>query len=186
MMTEQANPRAAIPWKALLLLEIPGVFLLVGLSIWADYPWEVIAMLATIPVGILLLAVLLARRTTRARDGAYGLTTRGAYSEASLILDLPVERVVRVVDDASHTIRRPRRTKLSPTGAEFDSSSSFKTWGMRIILEYRSIAADRTLIAARAEPKLSVTVIDYGQGAKDLRTLLGAIEQRASWDDRVS
>lgn len=185
-MTEPANSRPAIPWKALLLLEIPGTFFLVAVSIWAGYPWAVVAMLAAIPVAILLLAVLLARRTTRARDGAYGLTTRGAHSQASLTLDLPMERVVRVVDDASHTIRRPRRTRLSPTGAEFDSPGNVKTWGMRILLEYRSITPNRTLIAARAEPKLSLTVIDYGQGAQDIRTLLAAIERRASWDDRVS
>lgn len=185
-MTEQTKPRPVVPWKALLLLETPGVFVLVGICVWAGYPWEVVAMLAAIPVVILLLAILLSRRTTRARDGAYGLTTQGAHSEASLTLDLPVERVVRVVDDASHTIRRPQRKKLSPAGAEFDSPSNFKTWGMRIILEYRSITPGRTLITARAEPKLSLTVIDYGQGARDIRTLLGAIERRASWDDRVS
>ncbi|GEO97034.1 hypothetical protein [Kocuria turfanensis] len=155
-MTEPANSRPAIPWKAL-LLEIPGAFILVAVSIWAGCPWAVVAMLAAIPVAILLLAVLLARRTTRARDGAYGLTTRGAHSEASLTLDLPMERVVRVVDDASHTIRRPRRTRLSPTGAEFDSPGNVKTWGMRILLEYRSITPDRTPIVASGPHHTGVT-----------------------------
>jgi hypothetical protein len=119
-------------------------------------------------------------------DASRTCTTRGSHSEASRALHLPMERVVRVVDDASHTIRRPRRTRLSPAGAEFDSPSSFKTWGMRMILEYRSITPDRTLIAARVELQLSFTVIDYGQGTKDIRTLLRAFERRASWDDRVS
>jgi hypothetical protein len=185
-MMERTSPRPVVRWKVLLLLCLPGSLFLLGVSLWAGFPWQETVLLTALPMGFVLLAVLLGFRTTRARDGAYGITTRGAYSEASLTLDLPVDRVVRVVDDASHTIRAPRRTKLSATGAEFDSSMSFKTWGMRIFLDFRPVAPDRTLITARAEPKLSTTAIDYGQGARDLITLLGAIERRASWDDRVS
>ncbi|WIG18792.1 hypothetical protein [Kocuria rosea] len=185
-MTEQASLRPVVRWKLILLLFLPGTLFILGVSLWAGLPWQETALLTAAPMGLALLAVLLGYRKTRARDGAYGITTQGATSEASLILELPAERVVRVVDDASHTIRQPRRTKLSLAGAEFDSSSSFKTWGMRIILEFHPVAQNRTLITARAEPKLSLTVIDYGQGAKDLRTLMGAIERRASWDERVS
>lgn len=185
-MTERARLRPMVRWKLMLLLILPGTLFILGVSLWAGLPWQETALLTASPIGLVLLAVLLGHRKTRARDGAYGITTQGAYSQASLTLELPVERVVRVVDDASHTIRQPRRTKLSPAGAEFDSSSSLKTWGMRIMLEFHPVARNQTLIAARAEPKLSLTVIDYGQGAKDLRTLLRAIEQRASWDDRVS
>ena len=185
-MNHSAGPRPAIRWKVLLLLWTPAFFVMLGASLWADLPGRETAMMVAIPVALLLLTVVLGYRKTRARDGAYGITTRGAYSEAMLTLDLPLGRVVRVVDDASHTLRQPRRTKLSAAGAEFDSSTSFWTWGMRIVLEFQSVAPNRTVITARDEPKVSTTVLDYGQGSRDLRSLLGAIERRASWDDRVS
>ena len=52
-------------------------------------------------MGILLLWVLLARRKTRDRDRLYGITIWDAYYECCLGLDLPMKRVVSVVDDAS-------------------------------------------------------------------------------------
>lgn len=185
-MNRSAGPRPVIRWRVLFLLWTPGFLGMLGVSLWADLSGRETAVLVAIPVALLLLTVGLGYRKTRARDGAYGITTRGAYSEATLTLDLPLDRVVRVVDDASHTLRQPRRTKLSAAGAEFDSSTSFWTWGSRIIFEFQSVAPNRTVITARAEPKLSTMVTDYGQGARDLRALLGAVERRAAWDDRVS
>ncbi|MEU4394344.1 hypothetical protein [Kribbella sp. NPDC023855] len=112
---------------------------------------------------------------------SFDVFTRRARSSGAVPVPLPVDRVVRVVDEVSRTVQGLRIVRLSPTGAEFDRTMNHRTWGLRITLKFDPLASAETMISAWAEPKFALTLFDWGQGANDIRTLLEAIERQASF-----
>jgi hypothetical protein len=108
----------------------------------------------------------------------YEISTRAAWSTGTLTVRASIDEVVRAVEELSKTLRQPRLVSLSAAGAEFKRSINFRTWGMRITLRFRSQGADQTLIFAESGPRLPTTIMDWGQGASDLRTLLGGIDRQ--------
>ena len=88
----------------------------------------------------------------------------------------------QVVED----LTRFTLVELSGTQAQLTARMNMKSWGERITLRFHPLDLTRTEIEARCEPRLGTTMVDYGQGAKDLRTLLGAIEQHTARNQHIS
>ena len=178
-------PPPRIRWSALLWF-LPATLILLVVGIWTQMPWWVTALWVAIPLAFGLVIGVLGGRRTSAPDGAYGITSQTARSEGRLSVDVPVEQVVRTVREAVETLPRFTVVELSGTGAQLTARMNMKTWGERITLRFHPLEPARTEIEALCEPRLGTTLVDYGQGAKDLRTLLGAIEQRTARDQRLA
>lgn len=99
---------------------------------------------------------------------------------------MPVEQVLRSVRKAVEDLPRYTLVELSGVQAQLTARMNMKSWGERITLRFRPLDPTRTEIQAQCEPRLGTTMVDYGQGAKDLRTLLGAIEQHISHDEHIT
>lgn len=176
-MSGHVTAKSTIRWSVLLwVLLIALVVLIIG--IWAELSWGMTIGMMAIPVAAGLLLAALGGRRTQAPDDVYGIASQGARSEGRLTIALPVSRVPRAVEDATQGKLPLSLVSLSETGAELSRGVTLKTWGERITLEFRPIAPEQTEITARCEPKLGTTMVDYGQGAQDLRLLLGAIEEQ--------
>lgn len=118
------------------------------------------------------------------RSDDYDISTRLARSTGVLTVPASVDEVVRAIADLSKIVTWLRPVHLSTAGAEFKRDLNFWTWGLRITLSFRPLGPDRTHISAKAVPKLPTTLFDWGQGARDLRTLLGAIGHHIPSTDR--
>jgi hypothetical protein len=151
------------------------VLLVVGLSVQA--PIGMVALWAVIPVVLGLPLLVLSARTTTAPDRACGITSHSARSEGQLIVGVPAERVVRVIPRVVDGLPRFRLVELTEAGAELAVNGNMKTWGERITAELRPTSPTGTEVRARCEPTVGRTSIDDGQGAADLRALLGALEE---------
>jgi hypothetical protein len=114
---------------------------------------------------------------SRSHDDPYAISTHLARSTGSLVVPVPVTELGQVMDDVPHAFPELRLVSSTATGATFTRRMSFWTWGMRITLDFESLAADRTLIRATSRPKVSTTLLDWGQGARDLAMLLGTIDR---------
>jgi hypothetical protein len=117
---------------------------------------------------------------SRFSDGDYYISTRMARSTGSVVVSVPVEVVVGVVDRVSRAMPRLQLRHLSAAGAAFDCRMNIWTWGQRITLTFGQLGPDQTEIWAECKPKVSTTIIDWGQGKRDLRALLGAIDREIS------
>jgi hypothetical protein len=177
-------PPSRFRWSALLWF-LPATLFLLVVGIWTEMPWWVTALWVAVPVAFGLVIGVLGGRRTSVPDGAYGITSQSARSEGRLSVDVPVERVARTVREAVEALPRFALVELSGTGAQLRARMNMKTWGERITLRFHPLESARTEIEALCEPRLGTTLVDYGQGAKDLRTLLGAIEQRTTRDQHV-
>jgi hypothetical protein len=113
----------------------------------------------------------------RSGDGDYHISTKMARSTGLVVVPVPVDVVVGVVDRVSHAMPRLRLVHLSAAGATLDRRMNSWTWGQRITLTFRQLGPDQTQLWAECKPKLSTTIIDWGQGKRDLRALLGAIDR---------
>lgn len=168
--------RWVVAWMSLAAL----VLLVVGLYVQA--PIWMVALWVVIPVALGLLLLVLSARTTTVPDGAYGITSHSARSEGQLIVDAPVERVIRVIPRVVDRLPRFSLVELTEAGAELTVKGNMKTWGERITVELRPASPTSTEVRAQCEPTIRTTLIDYGQGAADLRTLLGALEEHTGED----
>jgi hypothetical protein len=110
------------------------------------------------------------------RSGDYAISTKMARSTGSVVLPVPVDVVVGVVGRVSQATPRLRLKHLSAAGATVDCKMNVWTWGLRITLTFRQLGPDQTQIRAECKPKLVTTLFDYGQGERDLRALLVAID----------
>ncbi|MDX6263764.1 MAG: hypothetical protein QOH84_5452 [Kribbellaceae bacterium] len=110
------------------------------------------------------------------RSGDYAISTKMARSTGTVVLPVPVDVVVGVVDRVSQAMPRLRLMHLSAAGATVDCKMNIWTWGLRITLSFRQLGPDQTQIWAECKPKLVTTLFDYGQGERDLRALLVAID----------
>jgi hypothetical protein len=110
------------------------------------------------------------------RSGDYAISTKMARSTGSVVLPVPVDVVVGVVDRVSQAMPRLRLKHLSAAGATIDRRMGVWTWGLRITLTFRQLGPDQTQIWAECKPKVVTTLFDYGQGERDLRALLVGID----------
>jgi hypothetical protein len=168
--------RWVVAWMSLATL----VLLVIGLYIQA--PIWMVALWVVIPLVLGLLLLILSARTTTAPDGAYGITSHSARSEGQLAVGASVEQVVRVLPRVIDRLPRFSLVELTEAGAELTAKGNMKTWGERIMLELHPASPTSTEIRARCEPTVATTLIDYGQGAADLRALLGALEEHTGED----
>lgn len=185
MMSGRINAKSMIRWS-LLLWVLPIAPVVLGVGIWAELSGRFIFLMVAIPVVAGLLLAVLGGRRMSAPDDVYGIISQGARSEGKLIVALPINKVPQVVENAARGKSHLSVISLSETGAELLRSANFKTWGERVTLQFQPITTEQTEIMARCEPRLGTTLIDYGQGAQDLRLLLRAIEEQASRTERSS
>ena len=178
-MHQSQTPPSRFRWSALLWF-LPAALVLLGVGIWAQTQWWVVAVWVAIPVLCGVLIGVFGGRRTEAADGAYGITSQGARSEGRLSVQAPVEQVMGAVRQAAEALPRFTVVEVSEAGAQLTASMNMKTWGERITLRFRPAAPDRIEIEALCEPRLSTTMVDYGQGAKDLRALLDAIDHQVT------
>ena len=184
-MQETNVPPSRFRWSALLWF-LPAALVLLAVGIWAEQPWWVLALWVVVPLGFCVVIGMLGGRRTSAPDHAYGITSQGAHSEGRLEVDMPVEQVLRSLRQVVEDLPRFTLVELSGTQAQLTARMNMKSWGERITLHFHPLDPTRTEIEARCEPRLGTTMVDYGQGAKDLRTLLGAIEQHTARNQHIS
>lgn len=170
-------------WVALYCM-LPAVAILLIIGVWTETRWGAIAVWVTTPVIFGLVIGLLGGRKSEAAEGPYQITSQGARSEAQLTLSVPKEQVMTVVEDAVKELPRFTLVRISSSEAQLTARMNIKAWGAHIGLQFNPIAFDETKIEALWEPRLKTTMVDYGQGAKDLRKLLDSITLRAQKTNR--
>jgi hypothetical protein len=114
------------------------------------------------------------------RSGDFDISTKMARSSGSLVVPVPVEAVVGVVDRVSRAMPQLRLKQLSAAGAMFDRRMSVWSWGLRITLTFGQLGPEQTQIWVECKPKVVTNVVDFGQGERDLRALLVAIDDEIS------
>ncbi|MFI7579823.1 hypothetical protein [Kocuria kalidii] len=176
-MQETNVPPSRFRWSALLWF-LPAALVLLAVGIWAERPWWALALWVAIPVVFGVVIGVLGGRRTSAPDHAYGITSQGARSQGRLEVDVPVEQVMLNLRETVEQLPRYTLVELSGVQAQLTARMNMKSWGERITLRFHPLDPTRIKIEALCEPRLGTTMVDYGQGAKDLRTVLGAIEQR--------
>ena len=155
-MHQSQTPPSRFRWSALLWF-LPAALVLLGVGIWAQTQWWVVAVWVAIPVLCGVLIGVFGGRRTEAADGAYGITSQGARSEGRLSVQAPVEQVMGAVRQAAEALPRFTVVEVSEAGAQLTASMNMKTWGERITLRFRPAAPDRIEIEALCEPRLSTT-----------------------------
>ena len=172
------------PWLALLWFSA-AVLALLLIGAWAGTPWWSTLSWLAIPVGIAVVVGVVGGRRADAAGGAYGITSRWARSEAVLSVDASVEQVATAVQRSAEELPRLTLVEISATGACLAARMKMKTWGEHLTLRFRPSGPGRVEIAARCEPDLGITLVDYGQGAADLRQLLESIERQLTGAEQV-
>lgn len=97
-----------------------------------------------------------------------------------------MEQVLPSLHQVVEDVPRFTLVELSGAQAQLTARMNMKSWGEQITFHFHPLEPARTQIQAQCEPRLGTTMVDYGQGAKDLRTLLGAIEQHTAQEKHVA
>lgn len=161
---------------------LPAAVILLLVSLALQWPWPITAGLFAIPLVIGLLLVLWAGRETSSAVQGFRITSRGARSEGRLTVPVSTGRIEQVLHAAVDGLHRFTIRASSAEGADLAVSWSIKTWGERISLRFTPTNPSETEITGVCTPKLSTTLIDYGQGAEDLQALFAAIRHEAKVD----
>lgn len=172
------------PWPALLWFSA-AILALLLIGIWAERPWWAALSWAAFPVALVMILIVAGGRRAAAAGGAYGITSRWARSQAVLSVDASVEQVMAAVQRSAEELPRLTLVEISSTGACLAARMNMKTWGENLTLRFRPVEPGRIEIDARCEPDLSVTLVDYGQGAADLRQLLETVEHHLTGAEQV-
>ena len=183
MYDSQASP-LRFPWSALLWF-LAAVLLLLLIGVWTETQWWQLMTWVIVPVMVAVIISAVSSRRTVDPDGAYGITTRWARSVARLTVEASTDQVMAAVKHSAEEWPRFTAVEVSATGARLAAQMNLKTWGERITLRFRPTAWGGIEIDALCEPSWGITLIDYGQGAADLRQLLRAIEHHLAGVDRV-
>ena len=157
---------------AALLYLAAGIFF--GLNQW------ITVVIVAVPVAFMVITALLSRRTRTSDDGEFHIETRGATSEGQMHVDIPVESLPAVIQQALRGMRRFRIRDISEAGAEIRSSWTFKAWGEDLTLTFERTGANQTRIKGVCTPVVRSTAIDWGQGASDLRSVFKAIDNQTA------
>ena len=147
-----------------------GIFF--GLNLWLT------VALVAVPVSFMVIAALLSRRTRTSDEGEFHIETRGATSEGQMHVDVPVESLPAVIQQALTGMRRFRIRSISDVGAEIRSSWTFKAWGEDLTLTFERTGMNQTRIKGVCTPVVRSTAIDWGQGVSDLRSVFTAVDSQ--------
>lgn len=183
-MHQSQTPSLRFPWSALVwFLTMTLALLLLG--VWTETSWWRALTWLAVPLLLAVIFIVSGGRRTVTVGGTHGITSQWARSEATLSVEAPVEQVMVAVMRSVEELPRLDMVEISATGAHLQARMNLKTWGEDITLRFRPVGPGRVGIAALCEPSLGITLIDYGQGATDLRDLLGAIERQLTGADQV-
>lgn len=106
-------------------------------------------------------------------------TTRGR-STSRIPLPVPLTELPALVQRAVESSRRFKMKKTSDTSAELTVGFTWRAFGGRLRLQFLAIPDGSSYVDAAWEPTLGTTLVDYGQGAKDIRALYGALQLEAT------
>jgi hypothetical protein len=112
-------------------------------------------------------------------NDSFGLATSQARTRASLVLVASREQVAGAAGRISSHVSRYKLVELSPNRVVLTARMNWRTWGLRITLFLTEDASGHTTIDALCEPRVGTTLVDYGQGKKDLRRILDFIRQES-------
>lgn len=88
-----------------------------------------------------------------------------------MIVPVSVDRLPALVEEATLTSRRFKIKSIDAENADLTVGISWRTFGGKIHLQFKSALEESSFIEALWSPIVGTTVIDYGQGAKDIREL---------------
>lgn len=182
-MHQSRNLPSRFRWSGLLLF-LPSALILLFFGTWLEMPWWLIGIFVAIAVlsGVVM-GALSGRRTPL--TGRYGITSQGPRSEALLSTEASMEQVLEAVTQVAAELPRFTLAEISRSGARLTVPMNIKTWGRRITLRFRPAESGHLVIEALSEPRLRITMVDWGQSAEDLQILLGAIDRQVSGAHRA-
>jgi hypothetical protein len=107
-----------------------------------------------------------------------GASTVRGRSRAQFAVDGGMD-VVAAVQRLPMALPQFRLTRSSGLRAEFARRMNWATWGETVVLDWQ-FDMGSALISVQVEPKLSTTVIDWGQGARDIEAIVGYFRRAAT------
>lgn len=111
------------------------------------------------------------------------LTVSSSRARSTAIFPLATagESLPAIIAEVARTSRRFRLKAATETGATLTVGFTWRAWAGVIELDFTPGQGSWTQVEAHWRPTVATTVLDYGQGAKDLRRLykelLAAIER---------
>lgn len=94
-----------------------------------------------------------------------------ARSSATFPLETPRESLPALISEVVRTSRRFKFKEATAAGAILTVGFTWRVWAGVIELSFTPGQGSWTQVEASWRPTVATTVIDYGQGAKDLRRL---------------
>lgn len=179
---QRSNPRTGwiflIVWLAVLVCFLTPIAVWTEVSPWVTFSWVAIPSVAAV-------LIFIAARRKRSESGdSHEISSRSARSEGRLVVSLPIDEVPVAIERVAGNHPRFSVVELTSEHAEIRGRMNFKTWGMTTHLKYTSLSPDRAEITASCDPRLATTLVDYGQGRKDIGLLFQGIEDFAMERDR--
>ena len=156
---------------AALVLLAAGIF--IGWNKW------VTVVIVAVPVVIMAAFAMLSGRNRIADGGGFHIESRGPLSEGQMHVDVPVESLPPVIQQALKGMRRFRIRNISDAGAEIRTSWTMKAWGEDLTLTFEGTGASQSLIKGVCTPVVRSTAVDWGQSASDLRSVFKPIDSQA-------
>jgi hypothetical protein len=102
----------------------------------------------------------------------------GARSNSSFTLPADISTARAWIEASVHSVPRLTVTSASADSITVRGRVNWKTWGETIEISLVPVSAGETDVVIRSNPIVTTTVIDFGQGAKDVRNLVAAIWER--------
>lgn len=173
------KPNKTLPY---LLLATAAVVLLVA-GIFIGWNQWITVVLVAVPLAFMTTFALLSRRSSSSSsesEDEFRIESRGTLSQGQMHVDVPVESLPALVQQALTGMRRFRIRDISEAGAEIRSSWTLKAWGEDLSLTFERTDVSQTKIKGLATPKVRTTAVDFGQGASDLRAVFRAIDSKTA------
>lgn len=180
--SQRSTPRAG--WIFLIVWLAVMVSFLIATAVWTEMsPWVIFIWVAMPTVAAVLIFIGAGRRGSVSGD-SYEISFRSARAEGRLAVDLRIDEVPAAIEQV--VAQQPRFSAVELTGehAEIRGRMNFKTWGMTTHLKYRSLNPEQVEITAFCEPRLGTTLVDYGQGRQDIRSIFQGLENFEKDHDR--
>jgi len=107
------------------------------------------------------------------------VTTSAARSTTTFLLEVDAAHMPAILEKAVAGVPRLRLQNASADAATLSVGLSWRAWGGIMFVTCCAEGAATTRVTAKWEPSFPLTVIDWGQGADDLRLLHGALVHAA-------